>query len=738
MMPADVNLNIDIDKKGEGDKEAAAGLELVAHAADNAKDELAQLDRKLLETRAALVAAGKTFAQTGDISPFKQVLKDQRELTTVRRSLAAIGDDAKKSAQDATNLNKAIADTKRLLSDLGAEYKRSGTIELNHYRSLTSELRKLEQVKRDLDRLTGNGQGLLGGSLGKGLDAISGTAPTGIVQWLVSGAVLAGPAIGAAINSAVLLGVGGGTLAAGIALAAQSPVVRGAYADLGKYVHEMLTDAAGGLEEPVARSAGIMRDAFNQVLPGIHADFQAVAPAVDHLAAGIGKLAINVMPGFNEAVAASVPLLNQLGDDTLPRMGSAMGQFFSSIAQGGPGAQAFFRDLTTIVDLSVKQLGSVTLALSKVYEESSKGSAAGAALTGTFNFWATALDKLDGGSEKVHKSFQLLNQDATTLPASVNQVGLGASLTADAFSKLSSKINATAMTSDVLAGQMATKLLNTTLSLDQATLGFAQAQTALSESIKNNGRELDIHTAKGEANRAAILSTVSANIQAYQANIQAGISAEDAARAYDQNTAALEQQLRKAGLTTQQIDGLIGKYRNVPANVDTEIATKGLTEAINGLSDLIRQINGIPNYKRVNVEVAYSTTGAGGTSAGLAGGIRPLARGGIISGAASGVIANRPFIIGEKTLPEAAIPAPNSGISQARADALLGTAASWWGRRLVPAGGGGGGTVINVTVNAGMGANGYEVGDQVLEALRTAIKSRGGNVQMILAGKPAM
>jgi hypothetical protein len=44
-MPADVALNIDISKQGEGDKAAAAGLELVAKAADDAKDELAQLDR---------------------------------------------------------------------------------------------------------------------------------------------------------------------------------------------------------------------------------------------------------------------------------------------------------------------------------------------------------------------------------------------------------------------------------------------------------------------------------------------------------------------------------------------------------------------------------------------------------------------------------------------------------------------------------------------------------------------
>jgi hypothetical protein len=67
-VPADVELGVQITKKGEGDKEAASGLELVARAADNAADELPSLIGSCSRPGRSMVAAGKEFAKTGDIS----------------------------------------------------------------------------------------------------------------------------------------------------------------------------------------------------------------------------------------------------------------------------------------------------------------------------------------------------------------------------------------------------------------------------------------------------------------------------------------------------------------------------------------------------------------------------------------------------------------------------------------------------------------------------------------------
>src|SRR5262249_37738139 len=139
------------------------------------------------------------------------------------------------------------------------------------------------------------------------------------------------------------------------------------------------------------------------------------------------------------------------------------------------------------------------------------------------------------------------------------------------------------------------KIFAATMGLDQATLHWNESLTRLGETLKDNGRTIDVHTEKGQANREAILSSVTANMQLYQAQLAAGMSAHDAGASYDTNTAALERQLLKAGLTKQQVDELIGKYRGVPANVNTDIVTKGLTEAINNLDETIRLVNGLDN-----------------------------------------------------------------------------------------------------------------------------------------------
>lgn len=175
---------------------------------------------------------------------------------------------------------------------------------------------------------------------------------------------------------------------------------------------------------------------------------------------------------------------------------------------------------------------------------------------------------------------------------------------------------------------------DTITSLDKTALSAADAQMQLAESIKKNGRELDIHTEKGNANRAAVLAMIEANIDSYEANIKAGMGAEEASRKYDEATASLEKQLRAAGFTGAQVDQLVGKYRGVPSKVSTLIATEGLTQAINDLADLLRQINGIPPRKTITVTaqikyteaqlIAKGTKAAGGpVGAAAAGGARP-------------------------------------------------------------------------------------------------------------------
>jgi hypothetical protein len=151
-----------------------------------------------------------------------------------------------------------------------------------------------------------------------------------------------------------------------------------------------------------------------------------------------------------------------------------------------------------------------------------------------------------------------------------------------------------------LAAQWEAKLFGEMMNLDQATLHWHESLNSLRDTLSQNGLAIDQHThlisensKAGLENRSAILAAVQANQAQYQAMVAGGISAIDAAKAYDQNTAALEAQLHKAHLTTAQIDDLIGKYRGVPDKVNTALAVQGLSEAINNLGNLLAEIHGL-------------------------------------------------------------------------------------------------------------------------------------------------
>jgi ribosome-associated translation inhibitor RaiA len=258
------------------------------------------------------------------------------------------------------------------------------------------------------------------------------------------------------------------------------------------------------------------------------------------------------------------------------------------------------------------------------------------------------------------------------------------------------QVNSTAVSVDSLAAAMVNKLFTATMGIDQAVLGVAESLTRLDESFKENGKNIDIHSAKGQANRESVLASVTANMQLYQAQISAGMSAEDAAAAYDQNTAALEAQLKKAHLTQGEIDGLIGKYRGIPSKVDTDIAMHGLTDAINGLNETIRLINGLHD-KTVYVTVKQVGDNPRGQSRGggfAYGGIRRAASGMIVGPSSPGTLIGEPQTGGEALI-------PLQGISASRARALAQTAVGGYGLAVVPQHSGGQAVAVSFAFTGG-------------------------------------
>jgi hypothetical protein len=236
-------------------------------------------------------------------------------------------------------------------------------------------------------------------------------------------------------------------------------------------------------------------------------------------------------------------------------LGRGISDFFDSISESKAGALKGIRVLVYALAGSLMILGNAVEFLSK-----------------WFDFWSTAAEKvysvlgkipgLGAGFKSLADILHGINEPTEGLTKSLTVMG-GTTLAAAQASREA----AAAM--QALHTQM-TSMISAAMGADQANLAFAAAMRALTESIKENGRNLDINTAKGHANVSAVLAAVAAAEQKRQADIELAGGEKAAASAVSAANATFQAQIgqlaavmRQMGLTQGQIDALLGKYNQI-------------------------------------------------------------------------------------------------------------------------------------------------------------------------------
>jgi hypothetical protein len=543
---------------------------------------------------------------------------------------------------------------------------------------------------------------------------------------LVAGAIIAAPIvasmIGTAVGAGVALGFGGGVIALGISRAIADARVRAAWSGLGAEASHALTDASGGFVQPMIDGAAKVKAAFIDIEPDIKGAFSTLAPTLNDLFDGAAGFTRAIGPGLKELANFSAPFIQDLAA-YLPQLGDHLKEFIDKVTNAGPGVENFFNDLLDLSLNAIDALGDLVNWGSRVYDVFSalgfvvEGNlkAAGERIGDVFAKTAQSYGGFHNNTIDANAALGLLNgtmqksADGSVILKS-NYDRLGESVNSADFSKLSSQINATAQSTDALAGAISNRLLGAMLQGDQANLAFHQSLSAVTDAVRQNGHETDINTVKGQANHEMALRAVSSNVGIYNSMIQSGASAQEAAAAYDQNTGALERQLRQAHFTQGQIDDLIGKYRNVPDSVNTNIELHGVAQAINNLVDVLcGLIYGLParrpstsgyapstrtreparpGWKR---RAAASRRPKGGVTAYAAGGVDYKAGSGILAPSDPGtILAGEPQTGGEVFTPKLGISnerGPGAGERRgwlARRSRRRRRAARW---RRVPAGG---------------------------------------------------
>lgn len=652
---ADRTASVALELKASQFKAEATTVEAKVRSVDRAVDEL---DRDITKIPADAMKAGAAMKLlSGDIAD-------------VGTNFQRVGD--KSSAM--TVLDARIKNTRGEVKKLTEEFVKTGDVDVfrklgqssGELKSLTNFRKKLAKTLEDgaadgAKAATGTFSSMFQSGIVDTFKALPPEIKAGIIAGLAVAALAAIPVIVSAVDAALLLGIGAGGLAAGIMIAAQDANVQKAYGDLGSHIMSTLSRATMPFRSELISSATTFRDAFDKITPNIQRSFNTLSKAVQPIATGLSGLFTNAAPGIEKAFQGAIPLLREFGE-WLPKLGSEIGDLGQALARAEPEAELFFKFLLANIDVAVK----------------------------TITFLTNGVHALVGALMRMVGQYQPLSPALAEDTSALNNLSDAATTTGDSFADMLNQMNQVPKTADDVVVALKDKVLGNMMALDQATLGFDESLTKLTESLKKNGDTLNFHSKEGQANAEAMLAAVQANIKLFDANVAGGMSAANAAAQYDQNAAAIEAAGRKAGLTRQQINDLIGKYREVPKKIDTDIAAHGLTNAIKDLQETIILANNldgksihINSYLHQHYTSTFDDMGLGhqGNAGPRAlGGIRHAATGLIVGPSTPGTLIGEPQTGGEALI-------PMRGITQSRAMSLAQTAVGGYGLQVSPRGG---------------------------------------------------
>lgn len=230
------------------------------------------------------------------------------------------------------------------------------------------------QIKTNFAKVGAEAASEVTDKIGKGMSGLSGilgSNPYVTAAGVILGGALAAaalPAIGAALSGAIIAGGGLGVIGLGAWLLREQPALKKAAKKLSDTVKKTFTDAAKPMLGPLVSALKTFQSLIKDITPAIKTAFSTIAKsgAIEALAKGLADLVRTALPGFLDLIKQSGPLLKSLGE-SLPIIGLALSEFFSSIAEGGPGAQVFFKDLITFIGGTIIMLGDFIGWLSSVY-----------------------------------------------------------------------------------------------------------------------------------------------------------------------------------------------------------------------------------------------------------------------------------------------------------------------------------------------------------------------------------
>lgn len=109
---------------------------------------------------------------------------------------------------------------------------------------------------------------------------------------------------------------------------------------------------------------------------------------------------------------------------------------------------------------------------------------------------------------------------------------------------------------------------------------------ALSESVKTNKRDLDIHTGAGRANRDSLEALLGSTNELFYAEINTGSSIANATKKHEARIKAIKEEAHRLGLNKTATQQLIDTYGKIPPKKQTDLVVTSVDKVAAALRDL--------------------------------------------------------------------------------------------------------------------------------------------------------
>jgi len=577
-----------------------------------------------------------------------------------------------------------------------------------------------------------------------------------ILAALAGAVAVALPAVGAIAASGLVLGFGAGLAGLGLVFAAKSAQVKAAWQKTLSGMGRDMTLLSKPFESTLISIAGFAQRTFDKFKPSLEAVFKEMAPAVTKFADQVSRGLESLQPAIRPLAEAFDAVLASLG----PAIQGAIGNVSKGLQNLAESVKKNPDGLADLVDgvgnLTGKLLDGISALndINGAFERFTGGTSLVDVVMGKANstigrFLGTVKDTIDplgslknglddlfGSASKTTGEVGLTGDAVKyfTQGLDENQVkAFLASKTTDSLGRsvdaLTAKFNAQLAVTRADNAELFKKS-GLLLSLSGASIGYEQAIDDATASLKENGKTLDIHTAKGRANRTALDNLATAANSQTEAMRNAGDGNVSAAKHAEGARGAFVKQATQMGLSKKEAEKLAASLIAIPNVTRTAKLNANITDLEGKLASAKKKLADpkltAEQKAKLNADITKLEAGIK-RAKGLIAGV-PSSKTVTIKYTSTGVNLTTPSSVGRKA---------SGGLTQPRRQYLVGER----GPEILTMGGSGGRITSNEQLNQGGDSgpliveNHIEIGGEVVKVIRTEIKASNRDLKrMVRAG----